>query len=337
MNLIMKNCQMISFTNILIFHIFLNFVIFYFFDYLKQKINIYDYPNSKKKMHKKAIPLMGGLIFLFNLIFFLILKNLSLSILELNIILSSLFFLVIGVLDDKFDLSPYFKFLSLTIVLLIFFIFNEKMIINNVNIYNYNINFNKDIGIFFSILCVLLFVNAFNLFDGINLQSSSYGLFFLIFLISKGLFIEIILIIIIPLLLIIYLNNKNKTFMGDGGTLFLGSIMSLIVIANYTKTNSLTVEEIFLLMFFPGMDMLRLFIERIYHKKNPFMGDREHLHHHLLTLYGYKLSILLIFIISILPLLSNLFIRSEFVIIFFIIFYFFLLFLVKKKISKKII
>jgi UDP-GlcNAc:undecaprenyl-phosphate/decaprenyl-phosphate GlcNAc-1-phosphate transferase len=328
---------MISFTNILIFHIFLNFVIFYFFDYLKQKINIYDYPNSKKKMHKKAIPLMGGLIFLFNLIFFLILKNLSLSILELNIILSSLFFLVIGVLDDKFDLSPYFKFLSLTIVLLIFFIFNEKMIINNVNIYNYNINFNKDIGIFFSILCVLLFVNAFNLFDGINLQSSSYGLFFLIFLISKGLFIEIILIIIIPLLLIIYLNNKNKTFMGDGGTLFLGSIMSLIVIANYTKTNSLTVEEIFLLMFLPGMDMLRLFIERIYHKKNPFMGDREHLHHHLLTLYGYKLSILLIFIISILPLLSNLFIRSESVIIFFIIFYFFLLFLVKKKISKKII
>ena len=125
--------------------------------------------------------------------------------------------------------------------------------------------------------------------------------------------------------------------MGDGGTLFLGSIMSLIVIANYTKTNSLTVEEIFLLMFLPGMDMLRLFIERIYHKKNPFMGDREHLHHLLLTLYGYKFSISLILIISILPLLSNLFIRSEFVIIFFIIFYFFLLFLVKKKISKKII
>ena len=328
---------MISFTNILIFHIFLNFVIFYFFDYLKQKINIYDYPNSKKKMHKKAIPLMGGLIFLFNLIFFLILKNLSLSILELNIILSSLFFLLVGVFDDKFDLSPYFKFLSLTIVLLIFFIFNEKMIINNINIYNYNINLNKDIGIFFSILCVLLFVNALNLFDGINLQSSSYGLFFLIFLISKGLFIEIILIIIIPLLLIIYLNNKNKTFMGDGGTLFLGSIMSLIVIANYTKTNSLTVDEIFLLMFLPGMDMLRLFIERIYHKKNPFMGDREHLHHLLLTLYGYKFSISLILIISILPLLSNLFIPSEYVIIFFIVFYFFLLFLVKKKISKKII
>jgi UDP-GlcNAc:undecaprenyl-phosphate/decaprenyl-phosphate GlcNAc-1-phosphate transferase len=324
-----------SFINILASHILLNLFIFYFFDSLKKKINIYDYPDQKKKLHKKAIPLMGGVIFLFNLILFLVLNNLSLTTLELTILLCSISFLLIGIFDDKFDLSPYFKFFSLAIILLIFFIFNEKMIITSFNIYNYDIRFSKNIGIFFSILCILLFVNALNLFDGINLQSSLYGLFCLTFLILRGLFFEIILIIIIPLLLIIYLNNKNKTFMGDSGTLFLGSIISLIVIANYTKTNFLTTDEIFLLMFLPGMDMLRLFIERIFYGKNPFIGDREHLHHYFVRLYSYRFSILSIFVISILPLVINFFIRSEFVIIFFIIFYFVLLVFLKKKLTKE--
>ena len=322
-----------SLINILALHILLNFFIFYFFDYLKKKINIYDYPDQKKKLHKKATPLMGGVIFLFNLILFLILNNLSLTTLELSILLCSAFFLLIGIFDDKFDLSPYFKFLSLAIILLLFFIFNEKMIITNFDIYNYDIRLSKNIGIFFSILCILLFVNALNLFDGINLQSSLYGLFCLTFLIFRGLFFEIILIIIISLLLIIYLNYKNKTFMGDSGTLFLGSIISLIVIANYNKTNFLTADEIFLLMFLPGMDMLRLFIERIFHGKNPFIGDREHLHHYFVRVFSYRFSILSIFIISIFPLLINHFIRSEFVVVFFVIFYFVLLVFLKKKLT----
>ena len=323
-----------SFVNILAPYILLNFFIFYFFDYLKKIINIYDHPDQKKKIHKEATPLMGGVIFLFNLILFFGLNNLSLNTLELSILLCSASFLLIGIFDDKFDLSPYFKFLSLAIILLVFFIFNEKMIITSFDIYNYDFSLSKNIGIFFSILCILLFVNALNLFDGINLQSSLYGLFCLTFLIFKGLFFEIILIIIMPLLLIIYLNNKNKMFMGDSGTLFLGVIISLIVIANYTKTNFLTTDEIFLLMFLPGMDMLRLFIERIFHGKNPFIGDREHLHHYFVRLYSYRFSISSIFVISILPLLINFFIRSEFVIIFFIIFYFVLLIFLKKKLIK---
>jgi UDP-GlcNAc:undecaprenyl-phosphate GlcNAc-1-phosphate transferase len=324
-----------SLINIFASHILLNLFIFYFFDSLKKKINIYDYPDQKKKLHKRATPLMGGVIFLFNLILFLMLNNLSLTTLELSILLCSASFLLIGISDDKFNLSPYFKFLSLAIILLIFFIFNEKMIITSFNIYNYEIRFSENIGISFSILCILLFVNALNLFDGINLQSSLYGLFCLTFLIFRGLFFEIISIIIIPLLLIIHLNSKNKTFMGDSGTLFLGSIISLIVIANYTKTNFLTTDEIFLLMFLPGMDMLRLFIERIVHGKNPLIGDREHLHHYFVRLYSYRFSISSIFAISILPLLINFFIRSEFVIIFFTIFYFVLLVFLKKKLTKK--
>ena len=126
------------FVYILLCHTLLNLIILYFFDFLKKKINVYDYPDNDKKLHKSPIPLMGGWIFLFNLLLFLILKNWSLSSLEINIIFCSSSFLLVGILDDKYDLSPYSKFLSLTISLILFFNLNESMIINKLEIYDYN-------------------------------------------------------------------------------------------------------------------------------------------------------------------------------------------------------
>jgi UDP-GlcNAc:undecaprenyl-phosphate GlcNAc-1-phosphate transferase len=324
-------------VNLFFVHISINILIFIFKDYLKKKINIYDYPDFKKKLHKRPIPLIGGWILLFNLIFFLFSSYSQLSILEIKIILCSFFFLIIGALDDKYQLSSYTKISTLLVALIIFFNFNENLIINNLKIYNYNIYLDNHLGLFFSILCVLLFVNAFNLFDGINLQSSLYGFYLLLFLFFKSFFVEIIFIILIALILIVYLNHKNRIFMGDSGTLFLGFVISVLIIANYNIKNSLKVDEIFLLMFLPGVDMFRLFVQRILGKKNPFLGDREHLHHYLLKIYGYNYAIFLTLGIAILPSLLNFFFDSRFLILFFIIFYLFLFIFLKKKINKSVI
>ena len=71
--------------------------------------------------------------------------------------------------------------------------------------------------------------------------------------------------------------------------------------------------------------------------KNPFLGDREHLHHYFLEFFGYKLSIISILLISILPQLLNFFIDSKYVIAFFILFYLFIFSYLKKKLINKII
>ena len=324
-------------VNLFFLHISINILIFIFKDYLKKKINVYDYPDFKKKLHKRPVPLIGGWILLFNLIFFLFSSYSQLSILEIKIIFCSFFFIIVGALDDKYQLSSYTKISTLLVALIIFFNFNENLIINNLKIYNYNIYLDNHLGLFFSILCVLLFVNAFNLFDGINLQSSLYGFYFLLFLFFKGFLVEIIFIILIALVLIVYLNHKNIIFMGDSGTLFLGFVISILIIANYNIKNSLKVDEIFLLMFLPGVDMFRLFVQRILGKKNPFLGDREHLHHYFLKIYGYNHAIFSTLGIAILPSLLNLFFDSKFLIPFFIIFYLFLFIFLKKKIIKPVI
>jgi UDP-GlcNAc:undecaprenyl-phosphate GlcNAc-1-phosphate transferase len=125
--------------------------------------------------------------------------------------------------------------------------------------------------------------------------------------------------------------------MGDSGTLFLGFVISVLIIANYNIQYSLNVDEIFLLMFLPGVDMFRLFIQRIVSKKNPFLGDREHLHHYLLGFFGYRWAIILILSISILPSMLSFFIDSVIIIIFFINLYLFLFIFLKRSLSKKII
>jgi UDP-GlcNAc:undecaprenyl-phosphate GlcNAc-1-phosphate transferase len=322
-------------VNLSLIHLLLNFAILFYFDFLKEKINIFDYPDNKRKFHNKPVALFGGLIFFFNIILFTFIYFNNLSTLEVNIILSSTFFLIIGIFDDKYDLSPKIKFIFLISILLIFFYLNENMIIKYLNIYGHSIYLYPNFEILFSILCVLLFVNAINLFDGMNLQSSLYSLFVLFYLFNKDMSQEIILPLIISLLLIIYLNMKNKIFMGNSGTMFIGCLVSMLVINNYQVSNISTIDEIFLLMMLPGIDMFRLFIQRIYNKKNPFIGDREHVHHYFLEIYGYKYSIFFITILSIAPILLNSVFSSKLIIFFFIIIYFTLIIFLKIKNNKK--
>ena len=56
------------FSSIFFLLLIFNCIILYFFEFLIKKVNIYDLPDNVKKLHKKPIPLMGGVIFLLNII-----------------------------------------------------------------------------------------------------------------------------------------------------------------------------------------------------------------------------------------------------------------------------
>ena len=63
-------------------------------------------------------------------------------------------------------------------------------------------------------------MNAFNMFDGINLQSTLYSLIILLSLIFYFQDSYFLKILIISLVFFLYLNSKNYSFLGDSGTLF---------------------------------------------------------------------------------------------------------------------
>ena len=91
--------------------------------------------------------------------------------------------------------------------------------------------------------------------------------------------------------------------MGDGGCYILSFIISLFVIGLYNEGN-IKSDQIFLLMLIPGIDMFRLFLVRIYNKKNPFSADKNHLHHILLKKLSSFKTFAVIYLVNLMNFIS---------------------------------
>jgi UDP-GlcNAc:undecaprenyl-phosphate GlcNAc-1-phosphate transferase len=118
--------------------------------------------------------------------------------------------------------------------------------------------------------------------------------------------------------------------------LFLGCLIGLNVILNYNLEISkihYPVEDIFIALMLPGLDMLRVFTVRIINKKNPFLPDRIHLHHLLIARGLNSVNILIIILLLVLvPILLNTFtnLQSINIILFYFLFYSILILKLKK-------
>ena len=150
------------------------------------------------------------------------------------------------------------------------FNFKEKIHLEKLEFRNFSFVINLErFDFIFTVLCFIIFVNAFNMFDGINCQAISYSIvFFLTLFYFHNLNILLIPIIIIFLLILLILNFQSRIFLGDGGSLSVSYIISYLIIDHYNNTENLIyADEIFLLMIYPGSDMLRLFILRALAKR----------------------------------------------------------------------
>ena len=146
-----------------------------------------------------------------------------------------------------------------------------------------------------SIFVFVVVVNALNLIDGLDGMASFISIkFFLIIggivLVSKTEWFIFFPIIISALLgfLSFNFNRNKKVFLGDTGSLFLGSIMAFFIFYILDSESSLVTDSLIskpllavLLLLYPLVDTLRAFIIRAYNNKSPFIADRVHLHHRL--------------------------------------------------------
>jgi len=320
-------------NTLLFFFILLNFLIIIFFDKIKIfKINI-DNPDNKRKLHHEPTPLAGGMIVFLNLFLYFIIVQLNQDFLVNEFIFdnksfvlfffTSLFIFILGFFDDKYNFSASFKFLIITFIILSILFFDNDL---NIKIIKFSFLNNEfyihSYSIIFTTFCFLVFLNAFNMFDGINLQSSIYSIIIflsILFFYFDSLLIKVILISILGYS---YLNFKNKVFLGDSGSLLLAFIIGYIFIKLYNFEKINFTDEIVIYMLVPGTDLIRLFFKRLYLKKNPLTPDRFHIHHLLTLKYSHFKSVLILLSLIILPIGMTYFnINSLLIIILFVIFY----------------
>ncbi len=292
------------------------------FQKISKKINLFDFPDGIRKFQKNKVSCIGGVyfyfLFLISVIYSLIInKNFeySLSLIqienykELTLFLFTITILfLIGIYDDKYEIKSSLKTLLLIIFISFYVYFEDKFQIKELRtiISDHNISLGN-YSIFFTSICIFSLLVSFNMFDGSNGQSFINFLAIFIFLLHKGLFLEISYLIILMLFIFAFLNFKDKIYLGDNGVYFLTFLVAYLIISNYNYDSSIYAEEIVIILLIPILDMVRLFITRTFNGKNPFMGDATHIHHIVQTKYHKNKLPFIMIILIFFPLLFLLF------------------------------
>ena len=274
---------------------------------------IYDKPDNKRKFHSAPTPLLGGMIIFIGLIVFNYFFESNL-IFNFKFFLFLFLFFIVGFLDDIFNLNAYLK---LFILILLIFIFKEYFDFEKIYFYEFGvIKITNYLNQFIIILCILVFINSSNMIDGIDGAAITYFISIIIFLLSNYTLEnkDLLICLLIIYVFLLFLNLNQKIFLGDSGIYLTSILLSYLIIDNHNQglsknfiNNFLYAENIFLLMLLPGVDMVRLFIFRIFKGKSPLNADRSHFHHLITSKYSNEISILIMNLFYFLPLLSSLF------------------------------
>ena len=162
-----------------------------------------------------------------------------------------------------------------------------------------------------SVFVFLVIVNAINFIDGIDGLAISEVIktIVLIEFFSAGFtaLSPMGFVLVATMLPLYYFNfkKKRKVFLGDGGSLFLGTIASVyafyVLGADFSLKPTYTLNKTLfavLVLLYPLVDLLRVFVLRIKAGQSPFEADQRHLHHLLMQKLNSKKIILLIILIE---------------------------------------
>jgi UDP-GlcNAc:undecaprenyl-phosphate GlcNAc-1-phosphate transferase len=290
--------------------------------FLAQKWQIVDNPDNNRKIHKKPVPLLGGIAIFLS--FFLVLFIFSDKIIAgnlniyhwLGVFAGGLILMIGGFLDDKYSLSPKIQIIFPLLAIL-------AVVLGGVNIEKIT----NPAGGFFvlSFLTSSLLIGVWllglmyttKLLDGVDGLVSGVGAIgaFIIFLFTSTTkyaqpdiaFAALILLGAI-LGFLIFNFNPAKIFLGEGGSLFLGYILGVLAIISGGK-----IAIALLIMGVPILDVAWTIVRRLFQRKNPFkFADRGHLHHRLLDAgLSQKQTVFIFYALSLAFGLSGLFLQSR--------------------------
>ena len=309
-------------------------------------LNLYDLPDFKRKIHKQKVSCIGGFYIFFNIIYLLIFDFFNqdrLVIFEYfqyennNILFFFICFttiFLVGIYDDKYGVNANTKLTLFALAILLLTLADKNLNISSlrflINQTTYDIS---NYSNFFTIFCILVFINAFNMYDGTNLQVTFPSILIMAYFFYISNFLDYFsLTVLVSLLFFSILNFKNKLFLGDNGSLILSFLISYIIIKFYNQNMIVYTEEVCLLLLLPIIDLSRLFVTRMVNGKNPFSPDKNHLHHLLLRRLKYQNTFLILFGLYSIPVIFGIFTKKYFLfIVFQILIYLIVVIFSKKK------
>jgi UDP-GlcNAc:undecaprenyl-phosphate GlcNAc-1-phosphate transferase len=194
--------------------------------------------------------------------------------------------LVVGMADDRYKLSPWTRLTAEALIALI-----VTLQIGRLDLFLPDGTLADVVGVAATVAWIVVMTNTFNLLDHFDGVCSGVALMsaiclFGIAILTGQLFIAAILGAMIGAILGFFLFNfpPAKIFLGDGGSLFLGYIMSVCTVLFTFYEGGYTMYSYFvplLVMAVPIFDTARVCLIRIREGRSIFDADKNHLAHRL--------------------------------------------------------
>jgi len=251
---------------------------------LSMRWKVLDYPDGGRKTQSNPVPKLGGIavavvMTLIVSVGFVATGRLGLG-LALQVLAPALAAAAIGFLDDRNDLNPYVRLLSLVVVGALAWFLGSRIELTGV----------AALDMAMTVLWVVVLVNAVNLLDNADgLAASTIFVMAAAASTIAALFGQALVSLLGVTLMgvaIGYLRHNwhpARVYMGDSGAYFLGTLMALLLIrlAPTDVPPGIAAAAVLLIALLPLLDVTFVVVRRVRSGIHPFTAGRDHLSHEL--------------------------------------------------------
>ena len=303
--------------------------------------HLVDEPGDQRKLHRRSIPTLGGILIFAGTILGFSLWFPSKNPYQLGmvydtlralhefkfLVASMLILFFLGLKDDIIGVSPTKKLLV-------------HLLVGGILVFLADIRITSFYGVFgiekvpdalsypFSIFVYVVIVNAINLIDGVDGLAGGIGFIasttFTYWFYQTG---DLPMAVLAAGLggatlgFLVFTFNPARIFMGDSGSLTIGVVLYVLAtqliqfpIDRLPATLSNVSKPVvaMAILGYPLIDTIRVFVIRIFQGRSPFDADRNHIHHRLLDLgLGHKKTVLVLYLYTLVLIALSLTVQSQ--------------------------
>lgn len=240
-----------------------------------------------------------------------------------GVVLASLILVLVGALDDRYELDALTKLAGQTTAAGVMTLFGVQWTVLPDVFFGGQVGLGREQGVLLTVLLTVALVNAMNFVDGLDGLAAGIGLiaagatalFTMGLVLRNGndpfVFTPALIAFVLAGACLGFLPhnfNPARIFMGDSGSMLIGLLLAAATtMASGRLTDVTTGGDLLALfaplivlaavVFIPVLDLLMAVVRRTRAGRSPFAPDKMHLHHRLLEIgHSQRRAVLLIYL-----------------------------------------
>ena len=280
---------------------------------LAHRFGVIDNPGEARRIHRRPVPRFGGMAIMLGSMAAMFIPAGMNDRIRVAMV-GGLMMYILGALDDIFDLRPIVKFVaqagiaSLVYALGVRITFISNFFGATVTDAHANVILSTGVGFIITVFWIVGITNAVNLMDGLDglaagsVAIMSLSLAYVAYIHGARIGSMPVCIALVAVAggclgFLPFNFSPAKTFMGDGGALYLGYMIAVLSVISPLKQATVVGALIpMLTLAVPIFDTSLAMLRRALKHESIMSADKGHLHHHLMAAgFGQRRSVLIMY------------------------------------------